>query len=58
MSPRYVSYERQGRPTREEAIETIMESYINLTRSIKRLENIYKREFIYRKKKSDMINNK
>ena len=45
------SQQKQGRPTREEIIETVFESYINLTRAIKSLEQIYKREYNYRSKK-------
>ncbi len=51
MSARYISYDAQGRPTREEAMTAIIESYINITKSIKQLENIFKREQNYRRKK-------
>ena len=47
----YISYDAQGRPTREEVIEAIFESHIKITQAIKKLENIYKRELNYRKKK-------
>ncbi len=56
MSARYMSYNAQGRPTREEIVESVFESYINLNRAIKKLENIYKRELNYRKKKFKTTN--
>ena len=51
MSARYISYDSLGRPTREEAMTAIFESYINITKSIKQLENIFKRERNYQRKK-------
>ena len=48
MSARYISYEKRGRPTREELIEVIFESYIKITNAMKQLDNIYRREFYYR----------
>ena len=56
MSARYISYETQGRPTREEAMTAIFESYMNITKSIKRLENIFKREQNYQRKKFKSTN--
>ena len=58
MSARYISYGAQGRPTREEAMEVIIESYISITKAIKKLENIYKREetFLRKKYKNTMDN--
>ena len=55
----YISYKAQGRPTREEIIEAVFESYLNMTRAIKKLEKIYKRELNYRKRKykNSVINN-
>ena len=50
MSSKYVPCGSQARPTREEAIETIFEAYIALKRDIKKLENIYKREYSSRRK--------
>jgi len=56
MSASYVSYNAQGRPTREETMETIFETYIHLTRAMQKIENIYKREFNYRRKKLEKMN--
>ena len=56
MSARYISFDAQGRPTREEAMKVIIESYINITKSIKQLENIFKREQNYQRKKFKSTN--
>lgn len=59
MSARYISYEKRGRPTREELIEVIFESYIKITNAMKQLDNIYRREFYYRNQQhKNNINNK
>ena len=46
-----MSYIKTGCPTREELTETIFETYISITRSIQKLENIYRRESNSRRKK-------
>ena len=57
MSSSYISYNAQGRPTREETMEVVFETYIRLTRAMKKIENIYKREYNWRKKKLEGTNN-
>ncbi len=58
MSARYISYASQARPTRDEVIEALVESHIVLTKTLKKLEKLVKREFVYiankRKKLEDV----
>ena len=59
MAARYISYAKRGRPTREEMMTVIFDSYIKITNALRQLDDIYKREFHYRNQqyKND-INNK
>ena len=57
MPYKYFSYERKGRPTREETIEVVFDTYLKMTQTMKKLENIFRREHEYRKKQQQKFNN-
>ena len=52
MTLKYVRVGATSRPTRDEAMETIFDSYIQIKKILKKLENIYLREYNYKHKKN------
>lgn len=51
--PYYIPYSKQARPTRNEVLETLIETHITMTKAVKKLNCLIKREqaYIDRKKK-------
>jgi len=56
MAAVYVPYGCQSRPTRNEVIENLIETHIILTKAMKKLDNIVKREQAYIKKNINKVN--
>ncbi|MBR5625725.1 MAG: hypothetical protein IKW67_03015 [Alphaproteobacteria bacterium] len=52
MSARYIPYEMQTRPTRNSVIEALIETQIELSKILKRLDVIVKRECAHIRKKN------
>ena len=51
MAAKYVRVGATSRPTREETMETLYDSYLHIKKILKKMEDIYNRETNYRRKK-------
>ena len=51
--PYYVPYGSQARPTRNEVLETLIETHIIMTKAMKKLNSLIKREQAYIDKKNN-----
>ncbi len=51
----YVPYSEQARPTRNEVLETLIETHIIMTKAIKKLNSLIKREQAYIDKRNNKL---
>lgn len=57
MSQKHIPISKQGRPTRDEINMVILETCVKIKHDIRKLENLYKREFNYVTKKTKKSSN-
>ena len=51
----YVPYSEQARPTRNEVLETLIETHIIMTKAMKKLNSLIKREQAYIDKRNNKL---
>ncbi len=51
----YVPYSEQARPTRNEVLETLIETHIIMTKAMKKLNSLIKREQAYIGKRNNKL---